>query len=446
MMAARLAVRWQILGLLTFVSLVRSIDALNFSVAAKQIMPEYGLTSVQMGVLYTAFTVGYGFFHIPGGWLADLLGPRRVLALAILWWSVFTGLTALAGELPIVEQFLPPFWAFFLIRFLVGVGEGAAYPTTSKMVANWMAAGERGLASGFVWSGAGLGYALAPPLVAWGMVRYGWRLTFYALAALGVLLAVCWYKAVRDRPEDHPRVSQQELERIYSGTRPTGQESRSPRHPPWRVILAERNILLMSVGMFCLGYVAYIYQSWFYLYLVNVRGFSIVTGGLFAAGPFVAVTLLSPLGGLVSDALTHRYGPRSGRRTAAMAGFFGSALCMYLGARAPDPYLAVILLSLGDGLAYSVIGSLWSTVMDIAGEHTGAVYGVVGMCANIGGMVAPTLTPLLAAYYGWEVALYAAALLAGGGGMLWVAIDASKKLTIGERGAVSLPEAVGLRH
>ena len=145
-MATRAAVRWQILSLLTFVSLVRSIDALNFSVAAKQIMPEYGLTAVQMGVLYTAFTVGYGIFHLPGGWLADVVGPRLILNLAILWWSIFTGLTALAGELPIVGQFLTPFWAFFLIRFLVGVGEGAAYPTTSKTVANWMAAGERGLA------------------------------------------------------------------------------------------------------------------------------------------------------------------------------------------------------------------------------------------------------------------------------------------------------------
>jgi len=445
-MAIRVAVRWQILSLLTFVSLVRSIDALNFSVAAKQIMPEYDLTAVQMGVLYTAFTVGYGFFHLPGGWLADVVGPRLILTVAILWWSIFTGLTALAGELPLVGQLLTPFWAFFLIRFLVGVGEGAAYPTTSKTVANWMAADERGLASGLIWSGAGLGYALAPPLVAWGMVHYGWRLAFYALAVVGILLAALWYSAVRDRPDEHPRVSQKELERIYGDTRPTAQEDHPPRHPPWRIVLTDRNIVLLSVATFCLGYVAYIYQSWFYLYLVNVRGFSVVTGGLFAAGPFLAVTVLAPVGGFVSDALTRRYGSRRGRRGAAMVGFLGSALCMYLGAQAADPYLAVILLSLGDGLAYSVVGALWSAVMDIAGEHTGAVYGVVGLCANIGGMVAPTLTPLLATWYGWEVALHGAALLACTGGMLWLVIDASKKLAVGERGVVPLPEPLVMRN
>jgi ACS family glucarate transporter-like MFS transporter len=439
-MAPRIAVRWQILSLLTFVSLVRSIDALNFSVAGKQIMPEYNLTAVQMGMLYTAFTVGYGFFHLPGGWLADVIGPRLILAVSILWWSVFTGLTALAGELPVVGQYLAPFWAFFLIRFLVGVGEGAAYPTTSKTVANWMAADERGLASGLIWSGAGLGYALAPPLVAWAMVHYGWRLAFSALAVLGVLLAALWYREARDRPEEHPRISQKELERIYGNTRPAVQEARPPRHPPWRTLLLNRNIVLLSMASFCLGYVAYIYQSWFYLYLVNVRGFSVVTGGFFAAGPFLAVTILSPLGGLLSDALTRRYGSRRGRRGAAMMGFLSSALCLYLGARATDPYVAVFFLSLGDGLIYSTVGSLWGTIMDIAGAHTGAVYGVVGLCANIGGMLAPTLTPLLAARYGWEVALHVAALLAAAGGMLWLAIDAGQKLAVGEHEAVPLPE------
>jgi ACS family glucarate transporter-like MFS transporter len=195
------------------------------------------------------------------------------------------------------------------------------------------------------------------------------------------------------------------------------------------------------VASFCLGYVAYIYQSWFYLYLVNVRGFSIVTGGFFAAGPFLAVTILSPLGGLVSDALTRRHGSRRGRRAAAMMGFLSSALCLYLGARATDPYVAVLFLSLGDGLIYSVVGSLWGTIMGIAGAHTGAVYGVVGLCANIGGMLAPTLTPLLAARYGWEAALHVAALLAGAGGLLWLVIDAGQKLAVDEPGVVPLPEA-----
>ncbi|MGE0820681.1 MAG: MFS transporter [Candidatus Binatia bacterium] len=429
-METQTAIRWRILWLLIFVSLVRSVDALNFSVAAKQIMPEYGFTTVQMGLLYTAFTAGYGLFHLPGGWLADLFGPRRILAIAILWWSAFTGLTAVAGELSGLSTFLSPFWAFLLIRFCVGIGEGAAYPTTSKTVSNWMAPDERGFASGLVWSGAGLGYAIAPPLVAWMMVGYGWRPVFFVLAVLGIVIAAVWYGVVRDRPDVHPQVNTQELKKIYGNRESSTQGDQAVRHPPWRILLTDRNVVLLSVASFFLGYVAYIYQSWFYLYLVNVRGFAVVSGGLFAAGPFLAVTLLCPIGGFVSDALTARYGSKTGRRGVALTCFFSSAVCMYLGAHAADPYLAVFLLSLGDGLVYASLGASWGAIIDISGVHTGAVYGIVGMFANFGGMLAPTLTPMLAERYSWEIALHVAALLAAVAGLVWLAIDASKKLVL----------------
>jgi ACS family glucarate transporter-like MFS transporter len=359
------------------------------------------------------------------------LGPRLILALAILWWSVFTGLTATAGELPGLTLYLSPFWAFFLIRFLVGIGEGAAYPTTSKTVSSWMAADERGFASGLVWSGTGLGYAIAPPLVAWMMVSYGWRPVFLALSALGIGLTAVWYSVVRDRPDLHPRVSPQELNKIHGGTPPDVQAAQASPHLPWRILLTDRNVVLLSTAGFFLGYVAYIYQSWFYLYLVNVRGFAVVQGGLFAAGPFLAVALLCPLSGFISDSLTHRYGRTKGRRWVALFCFFSSALCMYLGAHAADPYLAVFLLSLGDGLMYATLGASWGTIIDISGAHTGTVYGVVGMCANFGGMLAPTLTPMLAERYSWEMALHIAALLAALGGVIWFAIDANKKIVIG---------------
>lgn len=432
------SVRWQILYLLTFVSLVRSMDAVNFSVAAKQIMPEYGLTEVQMGVLYTAFTLGYGLFHIPGGWLGDIVGPRITLTAAILWWSIFTGLTAAAGDM----LFLTPFWAFLCVRFLIGLGEGAAYPNSNKTIASWMAADERGLASGMVMTGLGLGYGLAPPVVAWIMVHYGWRPAFYAFSVTGILLAALWYGYMRDRPEEHRRVSQEELKRIHGERTPGPQEGPSHRHTPWQTLLTDRNVVLLSLAIFCLGYVAYIYQSWFYLYLVNVRGFSVVRGGFFATGPFLAMTILCPLGGLFSDALARRYGRTRGRRVAAMAGFLSSALCIYIGAGATDPYLAVLFLSLGDGLLYSAIGSVWSAIVDISGEHTGTVYGIVGMWAQIGGAVAPTLTPIIAERFGWQMAIHVAALAAFVGGMIWLAIDAGKRIEVGEKISVHLPEPV----
>src|SRR5713226_8270408 len=135
--------RWKIVWLLTLISLVRSMDGVNFSVAAKQIMPEYGLTDVQMGILYTVYTLGYALFHLPGGVLADVVGPRRLLGVALLWWSVFTGLTAVAPQLPILSL-LGPLYAFLAVRFLIGLAEGACYPGSSRMIASWVAPDERG--------------------------------------------------------------------------------------------------------------------------------------------------------------------------------------------------------------------------------------------------------------------------------------------------------------
>src|SRR5262249_52181087 len=115
--------RWHVLWFLVLISVVRSMDAVNFSVAAKQIMPAYGFSDVDIGKLYTAFTVGYALFHLPGGWLGDTVGPRRVLTLAILWWSIFTGLTTVAGDWWLATL-IGPFGSFLVVRFLLGLGEG----------------------------------------------------------------------------------------------------------------------------------------------------------------------------------------------------------------------------------------------------------------------------------------------------------------------------------
>src|SRR5581483_4717581 len=154
--------RWAVLWFLVLISVVRSMDAVNFSVAAKLVMPEYGLSNVQMGLLYTVFTAGYALFHVPGGWLGDAVGPRRMLTLAVVWWSVFTGLTAVAGNWWLAGL-IGPLGSFMVVRFLVGIGEGAAYPNSARAVASWMAPNERAFASGLVLGAIGIGYGLAPP-------------------------------------------------------------------------------------------------------------------------------------------------------------------------------------------------------------------------------------------------------------------------------------------
>jgi ACS family glucarate transporter-like MFS transporter len=431
--------RWAVLWFLVFISVVRSMDAVNFSVAAKQIMPEYGFSNVQMGMLYTVFTAGYALFHIPGGWLGDTVGPRRVLTLAILWWSVFTALTAVAGEWWLASVF-GPLSSFMIVRFLIGMGEGAAYPNSNRAVASWMAPGERARAAGLVLAGVGVGYGLAPPVVSWIMVHYGWRAAFYVFGFVGLVLAVVWYRFVTDRPEDHPRVSAAELARIRSDG------ERIEKTPtPWRAILTHPNVWLLMLANFGFGYGIYIFQSWFYLYLVNVRGFSIMQGGILTTAPFIAVSLLGPLGGVCSDALVKRYGLTMGRRAIAVSGFLLAAFCMYTGAQAENSYTAVLLLALGDGFLYFGAAAIVGTNIDIAGPHSGTVYGLTATLLQIGGAIAPTLTPIIANRFGWEAALQFAALLAVFSAFLWLFIDAANKITPTGEQQIQVPSLASAR-
>ena len=427
--------RWKIVWLLVLISVVRSMDAVNFSVAAKQIMPEYGLTEVQIGLLYSIYLLGYAAFHLPGGLLADVLGPRKLLGAALVWWSVFTGLTAIAPQLPGLSV-LGPFVAFLFVRFFIGLAEGACYPGSTRMLASWMAPDERASAGGLVLSGMGIGYAITPPIVAFLMVQYGWRMAFGLFGLIGIGLAVGWYAYTTDTPEEHPHVSPDELQRIRDQN--PRLDSTEPVIIPWRSLLTNANVWLLGAAGFCLGYGVFLYQAWFYLYLVNVRGFSELGGGVFATGPFIAVALLSPLGGKLSDTLVHSYGRTQGRRVGAIFGLVLSAVCTGIGAGVDHPYVAIGLLSLGDGFLYMAAASGFATIIDIGGRYTGVTYGFSNLMTILGGVLAPTLTPILANHFGWDGAIYAMMLLTLVGAVIWLKIDAGKPLVVNEPASAPL--------
>ena len=170
-------IRWRIAALLFTISVVTYIDRVNISVTARQIMPALGLSDLQMGQVFSAFVFGYAIFQIPGGRLGDRWGPRVVLTLAIIWWSTFTALTALAPTLPIAGL-LGVLGSIMAVRFLIGVGEAAALPNFNRTVANWLAPHERGLGIGVAIGGIGIGSALTPPITAWIMVNFGWQRPF----------------------------------------------------------------------------------------------------------------------------------------------------------------------------------------------------------------------------------------------------------------------------
>jgi ACS family glucarate transporter-like MFS transporter len=270
------------------------------------------------------------------------------------------------------------------------------------------------------------------------MVNYGWQSAFYIAGGLGLMVAAVWWLYARDRPQDHPAVNDAERRLIEAGHVSAG--GRAP--VPWSAFARTPTIWWLVLSYTCLGYVAYVYMSWFYLYLVNERGFGVLRGALFAAGPFLAITVFCPLGGWVTDRLATRLGTSAGRVVTGCAGMVLSGASILVGSRLAAPYLAIALLSLGAGWLYFTVGAYWSSTVDLSKAHAGTLSGLMNTGANIGGTLSPTLTPWLAQSLGWSTALDAAAFAALLGALMWLGIRPGEGLrhVIGHSSLVNGPK------
>lgn len=428
------AVRWQILGLMLLLSMITYLDRVNISIAARHITDAYHLTDVQMGKIFSAFILAYGVFQVPGGWLGDLLGPRKVLTFAVIWWSAFTALTAYAADL-LRPAGVPIVVSLCLVRFCLGMGEAAAWPSFNRTIANWMAMKERAFATSVPLAGGGAGAAITPPFIAWLMLTYGWRESFLISGVLGVAASALWYLLTRDTPEQHRRVNRAELAIIHARAAepqdamvaahlsPVG-----ARRTPWRRLLTDKNVLLLFSSAMTCGYMVYIYMTWFFTYLVEQRGLSEMKSSYYTIGPFIAMAVLTPLGGIASDIVSREKSLRSGRRLIAMGGMFAAGMALIVGARVERIGFAIVWLSFGAGAIYFALASHWATTIDVSEKYAGTVSGLMNLGGNVGGILSPILTPILARKLGWVPALEIAAIIIIAGGMLWLVINPERKL------------------
>lgn len=410
-------VRWRIAALLLAMTSLMYVDRLNISVAAAHIQNEFGLTSVQIGTILSAFVLGYALFQIPGGVLTDLIGPKRMLALAILCWSLSTILTALGPELPLA-RWLGLSWSFVVLRSLVGVGEAPALPAANKLIGLWMPPQERALGNGIFIAGFGLGGALTPPLIVWLMETWGWRASFWVTGLLGLPLLAVWLSYVTTRPEEHRRVNSAELTEIRGSADPASDPAqRSP--VPWRALLSRGSIWALVVSYFLSGYFNYVFFTWYFLYVLKVRHLSVTHASFWAMTPFIAMTVLSPVGGYASDRAVRRFGVKWGRRLPVFLGTAIAALLMVVGAHAQSSILANVLMALAAGASAFALVNWWATTVDITRRFAGSLAGIMNTAGNLGGVISPTLTPYLAERFSWMVALSFAAVTALLAGILW---------------------------
>lgn len=376
---------WGLVGLLSATATASYLARVNVSVAGLLMMRELGLSQEAMGRVFSAFLLGYALCQVPGGMLADRYGAKRVLGWAALAWVAATLGMAGAGVVALL----------LAGRFVLGVAEAPMFPAAARAIASWMPEGLRGRANGMVVAAIGLGSAVAPPLVSFAMLRWGWRAALAASALPALLAGLVWMKA-RVPPE---RAAGQ------------GEAGGLPR---------SRSFVLLTLSYTLQGYVGYIFVYWFYLYLVQVRHFSVLEGAWMGSLPWVLSIVSIPLGGWLFDWLP------GWRKAIPMAGLAGSGVLIAVGARTEHAWGAAACLALATALVLSVEGPFWTTMTSIAGRRSGAAGGVMNMGSNLGGLVSPALTPWLAARLGWEAALLVSAGAAIAGGLMWVWIEGGR--------------------
>src|ERR1700737_947031 len=416
-------VRWLLVSWLFVLSAIAFLDRTNISVAAVSIAQAYKLDDVHLGWVFSAFLVGYAAFQTPAGRLADRLGPRRVLAVGVIWWGIFTALTAV-----IPTQLSGALGVLIAVRFLLGAGEAVVYPASNQFVARWIPAHERGIANGWIFAGVGAGAGLSPPLITYLMVHYGWQSSFWACAGIGLFAGIVWLLAARDTPAEHPSVSRAELALIQQGLDLKQPRASSPLLP-WTRLIQSKEVVAITLSYFCYGYVAWIFFSWFYKYLASVRGMNLKASAFYAMLPFLAMAVSCPLGGVINDRLTSWRGPRLGR--CALAAFSMAIASGFLafGSEVESARLASVVLAGGAGALYLSQSSFWSVTVDIAGRSSGLVSGFMNMGAQIGGAVTASLTPYIARHFGWTASFLVAAGLSLLGALAWLVVDPGRSLT-----------------
>ena len=410
------SVRWLIASLAGAFAFVSYVQRMNISVAAELMMPDLGLSKTEMGQIFSSFLWGYAIFQLPTGRLGDAIGPRITLSIAALIWSIATVWTGLLPALFIAGT-VAMLVCLVAVRFVLGASEAATFPVGSRAIRNWTPPSERAFGNAFMMAGSASAAAASGPLVSLLMVHFGWRWAFYITSLLAFAIAALWYVAVRDHPREHPWVRPKEL-RWINPDRPAAPVQRASLLE----LLRDRDILFLSLSYTCEGYVLFIFVFWLYIYLVEVRGFSMLNGGLVASLPWLTALVFTPIGGLVCDRLSELRGRFAGARIVIIVGYGLSGALLFAAAKFNGRVAVIAALCVSVGALYFAEPAFWATAVHLSKENAGAVSGIMNTAGIVGGIVSTSITPVIVKYFGWLPALGSGAAVAMTCAGLWLVI------------------------
>jgi len=394
-------VRYTIIAFLFVVTTVNYADRATLSIVGPRLAQDLALDSVTLGYLLSAFSWAYVVMQIPGGWLLDRFGSKRVYQWSIIIWSVFTFLQGFVGPIAGVVSATV---LLFALRLMLGAAEAPSFPANSRIVASWFPAGERGLASAIFNSAQYFSTVLFYPMMGVLVHLWDWPSVFWTMGGIGIVLGVLWPRIVHG-PREHPRVNAAEIEHIArggglvdldSGKRPAAPSGKSPLPQ----LLKNRMLIGIFLGQYCINVLTWFFLTWFPIYLVKERGMTILKVGFVAVLPALCGFLGGILGGWISDTLLRRgFSLSFARKLPIVAGLLLSVsmvACNYV-----DSQTAVIffmsLAFFGKG-----VGALgWAVMSDVAPrEATGLSGGLFNTFGNVAGAVTPIVIGYILAHTG----------------------------------------------
>ena len=401
-------------------AVITYIDRVAISQAAPFITQDLGLTRVQMGWALAVFGYAYAIFEIPGGWLSDKIGPRKVLMRIVLWWSFFTAATG---------------WVFsatslIVVRALFGAGEAGAFPSITRMLTTWLPKGERERAQSIIWLATRFSGAFTPLIVVWLISVLTWPRMFEVFGVIGVIWAFLFYKWFRDNPAEHPEVNKAELALLP----PASETAVAHEGVPWGKIFSNRSVILLSIQYMCLAYGWWFYVNWLPTYLREQRG-GLAFGGL-QLGPFLTALLaglpllLGGFGCLASAAVLPRLAKklnsvRLARRFVALTGFVGASTCIFLFLQVANPVAAMFVLGMAGFFNDVIMPAAWAGTMDVGGRYAGTVSGAMNMMGSIAGAFSVTVVAYLLTWTNndWTLTFTISASIYLVGGVCWLFLD-----------------------
>ena len=395
------------------------IDRVNISVAIIPMADANGWSGTEKGLVLSSFFIGYMAAMVPAGWLANRIGGKLLLGLALIGWSAFTFLTPLAAGIS--------FATLIVTRILMGAGEAASFPAIYNLLARWMPSAEKSRAAAINLTGIPLGTIFALLTTGWLIEHHGWESVFYAFGGLGLVFAAFWFRMIHARPSLHPTIGAGEASLLA----PVEAASGTVRQPiPWRALLAHRAVWALIVNHFCNNWTLYLMLAWLPSYFRDVQGLSVAGSGLFAIGPWVCQFVIGNAAAVVADRMIARGASvTSVRKWAQCGGLLGGATFFLLALYATTPLMALICMCGALGVGALAFAGFAVNHLDIAPRHADVLWGITNTAGTLPGIVGVTATGLLLDLTGGYAATFVlAAAVNIVGAALWLAWGTGERI------------------